>query len=222
MELSFVALMTAFSAGVISFLSPCVLAVLPSCTAFLGSTGKSVNIPYLRPLWVNIAIFLSGFVAVFLLIGIGASYLGQALHNYQHVMSKVGAVFMMVMGLQLSSLISFAVPFRKIHLRFPSSAGPGGIFLLGVASTATWTPCNTPFLAPIFLYASTSPSLTKGFLLFFVYALGFCLPFSVLALTLDRFVSRLRLVSNKMHIVQHIAGMLLCISGILIFFDLLE
>jgi len=221
MEISHIALLTAFTAGVISFLSPCVLAVLPTCTAFLGSAGPTVSCPRIRQLWVNIGIFLSGFIVVFLVIGAGAAYLGQALHSYQHIISKIGAVFMTAMGLQLSGLISFSMTSRKYQLRFPTSAGSWGIFLLGVASTAAWTPCNSPLLAPVLVYASTSPSLLKGVALFFVYALGFCLPFALLAVTLERYLNKIRLFSRRMNMIQGIAGILLAISGLLIFFELI-
>lgn len=190
MEIGHVALFTAFTAGVISFLSPCVLVILPTCTAFLGSTGSAVSCPHIRQLWVNISIFLSGFIVVFLVIGASAAYLGQALHSYQHVISKTGAVFWK-------------------------------IFLLGVASTAAWTPCNGPLLAPVLAYTSSSPSLLKGVALFFVYALGFCLPFALLAVTLERYLNRIRLFSRQLHMVQRIAGILLAISGVLIFFELI-
>lgn len=219
MELSPAALLTAFSAGIISFLSPCVLAVLPACTAFLGNTGKSVSNPRSKQLWINIALFLSGFCIVFLVIGAGTAYLGQALHSYQHIISKIGAVFMAVMGLQLSGLISFTITRRKFHLRFPATAGPGGIFLLGLASTAAWTPCNAPLLTPVIIYASASPSLLKGILLFGVYALGFCLPFTLSAVTLNRYFNKLHLLSRRLPMFQRIAGILLVIGGFLSFLN---
>jgi len=221
MEIGRVALFTAFTAGVISFLSPCVLAVLPTCTAFLGGAGRAVRYPRVRQLWVNMIIFLSGFIVVFLVIGAGAAYLGQTLHGYQHVIGKIGAAFMIVMGLRLSGLISFSITSHKFQLRFPASAGPWGIFLLGAAAAAAWTPCNGPLLAPVLVYASTSPSLLQGIALLFVYALGFCLPFALLAVTLDRYLSRIRLFSRRLHGVQRIAGIILALSGLLIFFDLL-
>lgn len=220
MEIGYAALLTAFTAGFFSFLSPCVLAVLPTCTAFLGSAGRAVRFPHRWQLCINIGIFLSGFIAVFLVIGIGAAYLGQALHSYQHIISKIGAAFMFIMGLQLSGLISFSLISRKYHLRFPVNADPCGIFLLGMASTAAWTPCNGPLLAPVLVYASASPSLLKGVALFFVYGLGFCLPFALLAVTLEQYLSRIRIFSRRLNVVQRIAGILLAISGILIFFDL--
>lgn len=221
MDMGHAALLTAFTAGVFSFLSPCVLAVLPTCTAFLGSAGKPAGFSHRWQLYINIGIFLSGFIAVFLVIGVGAAYLGQALHSYQHIISKIGAAFMIIMGLQLSGLISLSMISRKYHLRFPASADPCGIFLLGVAATAAWTPCNGPLLAPVLVYASTSPSLVKGVTLFLVYGLGFCLPFALLAVTLERYLSRIRLFSHRLNEVQHIAGALLAISGIVLFFDLL-
>lgn len=221
MEMGYAALLTAFTAGVFSFLSPCVLAVLPTCTAFLGSARSTVRFPHKWQLWINIGIFLSGFIAVFLVIGASAAYLGQALYSYHHTISKIGAAFMAIMGLQLSGLISFGMISSKYHLHFPVNTDSGGIFLLGVASTAAWTPCNGPLLAPILMYASASPSLLKGITLFFVYGLGFCLPFALLAVTLERYLSSVRLFSRRLNVVQRIAGILLAISGVLLFFDLL-
>lgn len=221
MAINHVALLTAFTAGVISFLSPCVLAVMPTCTAFFGGADSTVRRLRVRQFWINMSIFLSGFIVVFLVIGASAAYLGQALHNYQHVISKIGAAFMIMMGLQLSGLISFSLTSRKFHLRFPASTKPWSIFLLGVASTAAWTPCNGPLLAPVLVYASTSPSLLKGASLFFVYALGFCLPFALLAVTIDRYLSRVRQFSRRLHIVQRTAGIILTLSGLLIFFELI-
>lgn len=222
MEIGYVALFTAFTAGVISFLSPCVLTVLPTYIAFLGGTGRSAHYPQIQQLWVNIAIFLSGFIIVFLIFGACAGYLGQALHDYQHIIGKIGAVFIIIMGLQLSGLISFTMSRRKVQLGLPSDTGPLGIFLLGVASTAAWSPCNGPLLAPLLVYASTSPSLVKGISLFLVYALGFCLPFTLLAVTLNRYLFRIHRFSRQLHRVQHIAGILLALGGILLFFDLLS
>ncbi len=219
MELGYAALFTAFTAGFFSFLSPCVLAVLPACTAFLGNTGKAEQIPQRWQLWMNMSIFLSGFIAVFLAIGAGAAYLGYALHNYQHIIGKIGAAFMVIMGLQLSGFISFSFTSHKYHLRFPANANPCGIFLLGVASTVAWTPCNGPLLAPVLLYASTSPSLLKGVAFFLVCSLGFCLPFALLAVTLERYISKIRLFSGRLHVIQRTAGILLAIGGVLLFFD---
>lgn len=110
---------------------------------------------------------------------------------------------------------------RKFRLRFPASAGPGGILLLGMGATAAWTPCNGPLLAPVLVYASTSPSILQGIALFLVYALGFCLPFALLAVTLERYLRRIRLFSRRLHLVQRIAGIILALSGLLLIFDLL-
>lgn len=222
MEVSQFALMTAFTAGVVSFLSPCVLAVLPTCTAFLSNTGGATNSHRTMNLWVNISIFLSGFIVVFLIIGAATSYLGQALHSYQHTISKIGAAFMTVMGLNLSGIIPFSIINRNFHIRFPTSAGPWSVFFLGVASTAAWTPCNGPLLAPVIVYASTSPSLLKGVAIFLVYAFGFCIPFALLAFTLQRYLSKVCLFSRQLNIVQRVAGIILALGGILMFFDLLD
>lgn len=221
MEFGYFALLTAFTAGVISFLSPCVLAALPTYTAFLAMSGTSsaVSYPGIRRLWLNTCIFLSGFVIVFLVVGAGASFLGQILHDYQHLIRKTGAVFMIVMG--ISALLPLIRLRHGYWPRFPTGTGPIGIFLLGIASTAAWSPCNGPLLAPVLVYASTSSSLLKGIAIFFIYALGFCIPFALLSVTLQRYLLRIRPLSSRLRILPRIAGIILALTGLLIFFDLL-
>ena len=220
MDIGHLALLTAFTAGFVSFLSPCVLASLPTYTAFLATSGtnSAVRSSNLRLLWVNTCIFLSGFVIVFLVVGACASFLGQLLQDYQHAIRKIGALFMIGMG--INALLSL-IPLRNKQLYFPPNTNPIGIFLLGIASTAAWSPCNAPLLAPVLVYASTSSSFMKGIAVFSIYALGFCIPFALLSLILQQYLTRIRSFSNRLHILSPIAGLLLIILGILIFFDIL-
>lgn len=218
MDIGYLSFLTAFTAGFISFLSPCVLATLPTYTAFLATSG-TVGSSRIRLLWINTCIFLSGFVIVFLIIGASASFFSQILHDYQHFIQKSGAIFMIVMG--ISSLFPLIRQRHGYRPCFPSTGSPIGIFLLGIASAAAWSPCNIPLLTPVLFYAGTTSSLLKGIAIFFIYALGFCIPFALLSVTLQRYLVRLRQFSGWLHILPRIAGILLVLAGLLIFFDLL-
>lgn len=222
MDIGRFALVTAFTAGFISFLSPCILAALPTYTALLATGGKSstVSSSRIRLLWINTCIFLSGFIIVFLVVGASASFFGQILHDYQHLLRKIGAIFMTIMG--INALLPLIRLRHGFHPGFAAANGPLGILLLGIASAVAWSPCNIPLLTPVLVYASTSSSFLNGIAVFFIYAMGFCIPFALLSVVLQRYLIRIRLFSNRLHILPRIAGVILTVMGLLIFFDLLE
>lgn len=126
---------------------------------------------------------------------------------------------MIVMG--INALLPLIRLRHGLHPGFPSGTGPFGIFLLGIASAAAWSPCNAPLLTPVLVYAGTSSSFLKGIVVFFIYAMGFCIPFALLSVALQRYLIRIRLFSNRLHVLPRIAGIILAVTGLLIFFDFL-
>lgn len=222
MDIGYTAVLTALIAGVISFLSPCVLAALPTYTAFLGTGHNGLVFRYspTAHLVINTGIFLSAFIAVFLMVGTSTAYVGQALQTYHHTIQKFGAILMVLMGLHLSNLLT--IPIKTTHSRSysPASTRPLSVFLLGLASTAAWTPCNLPLLAPILAYASASPSSFNGIALFLIYALGFCVPYALLSVLFQKYLAKIRLLSSKLHIVTRMAGIIVAILGVLVFFEI--
>lgn len=218
-------LITVFIAGAVSFLSPCVLPVLPTYTAFLAGAGiKTTEV--MKSRWgflFNALCFLSGFTIVFVVMGATASYFGQIFLDYQEVIRQSGAVFMVLMGFHLFGFFKIPALQREYRPFLTSTLrGPIGAFILGVAFTAGWTPCIGPILASILVYASTTATLGQGALLLFVYAMGFCIPFLIMALLLNKYLYKVRSVYKWLPIVQRSSGVVLIVTGIIIYFDLMQ
>jgi len=220
-----ITLIAAFIAGAISFLSPCVLPVLPTYTAFLAGEGTTTaNTASNRSGFIlNTLCFLSGFTIVFVLMGATASYFGQIFLDYQEVIRKSGALFMIIMGGHLLGVFRVAALQREYRPRLTTTlGGPVGAFILGVAFTAGWTPCIGPILTSILVYASTTATLGQGALLLFVYAMGFCSPFLIVALLLNKYLYKVRKIYKWLPLVQQISGAVLIMVGIIIYFDLMQ
>ena len=209
-----VTLAGAFLAGLVSFLSPCVLPMLPTFSAILAGDARR---PYMR-----VAAFLAGFTAMFICMGATASFLGQFLFEYQSFVRKAGAVFIILMGLFLTGLPGITLLHREYRPFLNRNfQGTGGAFLLGMAFTVGWTPCTGPILAAILIYAGESATIFKGALLLFVYALGFSLPFFLLTAVWNRYLSRLRSFYDWLPKIQVAAGVVLILIGIASWFNML-
>lgn len=221
MEWGNITFLAAFAGGMLSFLSPCVLPLLPVFSAILAesadATSKSLK------LYFHTACFLAGFTLVFIIMGATASFLGQWFFNYQPEIRKVGAVLIVLMGLSLSGLIRFT-PLEQEYRPFLSRTfrGPFGAFLLGVSFTVGWTPCTGPVLASILLYAGANTTVINGVGLLFFYALGFSIPFFILAVLLRRYMVRVRAFYKWLPQIQKIAGFMLILIGIFLWLDWLQ
>ncbi len=215
-----ISIAAAFLAGVISVLSPCVIPVLPTYTAYLaGSAANRGEI--IR----NAVCFFCGFTVVFMLMGATASLLSQLFLKYQQIIRQVGAIFMIIMGSQLAGIIS--LPLLGREYRPWLNNGPknynGAVkaVLLGMAFTAGWTPCVGPVLATILIYAGSTASLNTSLALLLAYAAGFAIPFLLLTLLLSRSLGRLKSFYHLLPFIQKAAGCSIIIIGLLLYFDLL-
>lgn len=212
----------AFLAGVLSFLSPCVLPLAPSYLTFV--TGMSVdelsegNAPAARRQAVTHALlFVGGFALVFTLLGATATALGSAARGALPLIQQVGGVAIAIMGLVLLGVLRIPALARerRVHLaRRP--AGRIGTVLAGVAFGAGWTPCIGPVLASILLLAGMQPSVLEGTLLLAAYSVGLGVPFLLLALSFHWVLTRLRLVRGQVRTIERVAGALLVIVGLLL------
>ncbi|VBB08249.1 cytochrome c biogenesis protein transmembrane region [Lucifera butyrica] len=222
MELNQIGLVAAFAGGVVSFLSPCVLPLLPTFSALLAGTAAE-EADNRGKIYVNTLCFLAGFVLVFTIMGATASLLGQWFFEYQPEVRKIGAVLIILMGLCLSGLFRLA-PLEREYRPFivRTFQGPLGAFLLGLSFTVGWTPCTGPVLASILLYAGGSNTAGVGALLLFIYAMGFSLPFFVMAVVLKKYLSRMRNIYRWLPHIQRIAGYILIVIGIFIWLDWLQ
>ncbi|SMC82438.1 cytochrome c biogenesis CcdA family protein [Sporomusa malonica] len=217
-------LLTVFSAGVVSFLSPCVLPMLPTYTALLAGTGDQTEVYAKRwSFYINAISFLSGYTIIFVVMGATASYIGELFFDYQEVIRKVGAVFMVIMGLQVLGVLKILSLQREYRpLLRGTFTGPFGAFLLGLAVTAGWTPCTGPILATVLMQAGSSATVSQGAFLLFIYAMGFCVPFLVLAITINRYITKIKGVYKWLPVIQQIAGAVLVAAGFFIYFDLMQ
>lgn len=215
-----VSLAVAFTAGLLSFLSPCVLPLIPSYVGFL--TGMSVEevqarrgTALLHGLW-----FVMGFTLVFVLLGAAASALGSLLRSYQHWFGRAGGVLMILFGLYLLGVLRprFLMRERRIEL----SRKPLGYFgsgIVGFTFGAAWTPCIGPILGGILTLAATQAGLGRGMTLLAVYAAGLAVPFLVTALLLDRFLIWFQKFRPYIVWVDRIAGGMLIVLGVLLVTD---
>ena len=218
----------AFLAGAVSFVSPCVLPMLPTFLLILaGSSGtaaggaapassaKSAG----RMLFRNVFFFLLGFAVVFLALGATATVLGQFLARHLALVEKAGALLLALLGLFLSGLISPRFLYREWRpFLHRSSEGAVGSFLLGMSFTVGWTPCTGPILAAIFIYAGSRATVVEGLWLLGFYVLGFALPFLVLALLWHRLEKRVRTLYRFLPAVQKAAGICLVALGVMMWF----
>ncbi len=220
-----ITLLTAFFGGLISFFSPCVLPMLPTYAAFLAGTGAAnSDKPNSLKFMSNAALFLAGFLLIFIAMGATASLLGQIFFEYQNAIRKIGALFMVGMGLSLAGIVHFPLLQREyrplLHYAF---CGPFVAFLLGIAFTAGWTPCIGPILATILIYASTTATLRQGVVLLLFFAAGFIVPFVGMAWLLNYyFVDLPRRLYSWLPYIQKLAGIILIMAGLLIYFDLMS
>jgi len=210
----------AFAAGLLSFLSPCVLPLIPSYVGYL--TGMSVEeverrrgTAVLHGLW-----FVAGFSLVFVLLGAAASAVGNLLRDYQVWLGRVGGVLLILFGVYLLGILrpAFLMRERRIELaRKP--LGYFGSGVVGFTFGAAWTPCIGPILGGILTLAATQAGLGRGVLLLAVYALGLGVPFLLTALALDRFLVWFQRFRPYIIWVDRIAGAMLIVLGILLVTD---
>ena len=216
----------AFLAGVASFLSPCVLPLVPSYISFItgisfkdltvGTDRKKIH--YLTI--TNSLAFIAGFSAVFIALGISSSALGRFFDAYADYIRIIGGILIILFGLFVSGLVKldFLMLDKKIYL----SGKPGGYigtFLVGMTFAAGWSPCIGPILGTILLYAGSKGSALFGFQLLAVYSLGLAVPFFLSAVGLNLFLSYTPRIVKHMRVIMIVSGLILIIFGLMLLFD---
>jgi cytochrome c-type biogenesis protein len=218
--------MIAFTAGFLSFVSPCVLPLVPSYITYItGASFKELtNVEARSRLrWVTMfhsLLFITGFSLVFILMGASASYLGQLLAQYQYWIMKGGGVLIILLGIHFTGIIN--LPFLQIEKRFEMREKPLGYLgslLVGVVFAAGWTPCIGPILSTILIYASTSKSFTTGILLLTYYSIGLGIPFFLSSLAFNSFLFAFDKIKRYMRVINIVSGLFLIGIGILFLTD---
>ncbi|SMB98730.1 cytochrome c-type biogenesis protein [Thermanaeromonas toyohensis ToBE] len=183
-----VSFLVAFTAGLISFLSPCVLPLVPSFLSYLaGTTVAELGRIEAKDVRITVAmrafLFVTGFSIIFILLGLSASAIGALFLKYQALLRKLSGLIVIIFGLHMAGILKLKVLNLEKRINFqPRKVGPLGAFLLGMAFSAGWTPCIGPVLGSILVLAGNSASLSAGAYLLAAYSLGLGIPFLVTAL----------------------------------------
>lgn len=207
----------AFVAGLASFLSPCVLPLVPSYVTFV--TGLSVeNLTRARRLaLLHSLLFVSGFTAIFVALGAGATALGVLLSAYRDWIGRAGGVLLMVFGLILLGVIRVPALGRDTRIYLADKpVGYLGSLLVGVAFGAGWTPCIGPILGGILSMASTTTNMTRGIGLLLAYSLGLAVPFVLAALAIDYFLIAFARARRGLVWITRVSGALLIVVGVML------
>ena len=209
----------AFTAGVLSFLSPCVLPLVPSYLTFV--TGMSLEDLQTgvnrRATFMHALLFVVGFSAIFVLLGASASFLGQFFRQYEVWIARIGGVIIILLGLHLTGILRIAplMRERRVHLN-DKPAGYLGTLGVGMAFGAGWTPCIGPILGAILTYGFTQETMWAGVGLLSVYSLGLTVRFLVSALALDAFLQAFQRFRRWIPVVEKGSGALLVALGLLL------
>ena len=219
-----ISLFAAFGAGLLSFVSPCVLPLVPSYISYITGlslerlSDASERQRFRKTIIVNSLLFIAGFSSVFIAFGASASFIGQILIAYQDHIRRIGGLLILIFGLYLLGVLNLNFLATEKRLHFTNRpAGFVGSFLIGVAFAAGWTPCVGPVLGTILLYASTTESLTSGVTLLASYSLGLGLPLFLTALGVDRFLSYFKQVRAYLWGVSTVSGVFLVVVGVMIY-----
>lgn len=209
----------AFIAGVLSFLSPCVLPLVPSYLGFVtGMTLDDLSSGVRRhTAMFHAFLFVTGFSLVFLALGASATTFGRLLFQYQDWLARIGGLLIVVFGLHLLGVfrIGALMRERRVHL----SQRPSGYFgavLAGMAFAAGWTPCIGPVLGAVWTYAGTRETMTDGMLLLGAYSFGLAVPFLLAAYATGSFLSASKRFRSYMPLVERVSGAILIVAGVLL------
>lgn len=208
----------AFLAGLLSFLSPCVLPLVPSYLSFVTGMSGVAEIGARRHLaLLHAALFVIGFSLIFAALGATATALGRLLLTYQQWLQRIGGLLIVLFGLYTLGVVKIAVLSREARVQLADKPlGFLGSVLVGMAFGAGWTPCIGPILGSILVYTSTRSDLSQGLALLGAYSLGLALPFLVAAWALEGFLRWFQRFRRYLGWVERVAGVLLVLMGLLL------
>jgi cytochrome c-type biogenesis protein len=211
-----VTIVAALLGGIVSFLSPCVLPLVPAYLSYLVSDNTQNQ----RWILLRRAIgFVLGFSTVFILLGASASLIGKMLSANKATLRELSGVAMIFFGLHMVGILKLSFLYREKRLTYTPSSGSwlGNSFLLGVVFAAGWTPCIGPILASILLYASSSDTLAQGLKLLIAYSVGMAIPFLLCALLAQGLHSKIKTMNRYLPLMTKASGFIMIIMGYLAF-----
>jgi len=219
-----ITIISAFIAGLLSFLSPCVLPLIPSYITFI--TGLSfADLQAEHPTHkvrkqtiIHSLLFIAGFTCVFVLLGASATLVGGFMQEHMILFRRVGGVLIVLFGVHLTGLVPIHMLLGEKRVNLHNKpAGYVGSFLVGVAFSAGWTPCIGPILASILMVAATDETLQHGIILLLAYSMGLAIPFFLSALAMHRFLVAFNRFKKHIRIFEIATGLFLVIIGIMVY-----
>jgi len=215
-----ISMLLAFSAGLLSFLSPCVLPMIPAYISYL--TGTSIKElreekPKLLTIYKSIG-FIIGFSIIFIIMGASVTSLGKVFITHKEIFRKIGGILIVFFGIHTLGIIKFRFLYReKRFIKVDKFQGAFSSVFLGMAFAAGWTPCIGPILSSILIYATSTDSIGKGIFLLAMYSLGMAVPFLFTAMAIGKISKQLNKIAKYLPAISMLSGALLIIMGVLIY-----
>ena len=217
-------LLASFAAGLLTFISPCVLPLIPAFISFI--TGSSIedlreHKTSLRKTFFKAVIFVLGFSLVFVVLGLSASWLGGVFIEFRDWLRYIGGAVIIIFGLHMAGIFRIKFLYRQASAsgKIQSGAAWAGAFFVGAAFAVGWTPCVGPILSSILILASTQGSAADGFWLLLVYSLGLGIPFILTSLFINWFLRFFNRIKKYYGVIEIVSGILLILIGALIITD---
>ncbi|AJY46879.1 cytochrome c biogenesis CcdA family protein [Martelella endophytica] len=221
-----ISFLTALFAGALSFLSPCVLPLVPPYLCYMAGISidefrgdAEAKAPRAVAVLLPALFFTLGFATVFIALGAGASSIGQLLRQYMDILAKIGGLVIIAMGLNFLGVLK--IPFLSREARFQGAGKPAsasGAYVMGLAFAFGWTPCIGPVLGAILAVAATRDTVESGAVLLAIYSLGLAVPFWIAALFSGAFTRFLARFKRHLGMVEKIMGVLLILTGLAFLF----
>ena len=212
----------AFGAGLISFLSPCVLPLIPGYVSFISGQSLQELLGSKQIKFLPLILFCTGFSTVFIILGASASFLGQTLLQNSEILRMIAGIVIIIFSLQLVGLIN--ISYFNLEKRFEAQKSQNVLFpyVIGLAFGFGWTPCIGPILGSILALASIEETLSRAILLLSFYSLGLAIPFILSGYLIQRFLLFSKNFKKNINIISKIGGVILLITGILILTNQLQ
>ncbi|MCB4792142.1 MAG: cytochrome c biogenesis protein CcdA [Elusimicrobia bacterium] len=209
-----------FLAGVASFVSPCILPMIPAYITFITGASldelKSGNVS-LRNTFLNALFFVLGFSFIFILLGASATYLGNLIGTNKKIIQWAGGIIIIIFGFHIMGILKLNMLYYEKRMEMKRfSLGYLGAFFIGIAFAIGWTPCIGPILSSILILASTQNTLNQGMMLLTIYSIGLGIPFLITAVFINKTLQFFTAIKRYFRIIEVISGLILIAIGFLI------
>ena len=209
--------LTSFLAGLATFISPCILPIIPAFISFAAGGSDQSS----KKIFFKTLMFTLGFSVVFVILGISSGWLGGLIGANKTVLRYIGGALVIIFGFHIAGFFKIDFLYKRFSAfdKVSSAAGSAGAFLVGAAFALGWTPCVGPVLASVLILASTGGNASFGFWLLLCYSLGIAVPFLLTSLFINKFLKFFDVIKKYYRIVEIISGIVLIAAGVLIIFN---